>query len=491
MPVDPSNPFTDLSLLNGVTFDQHDLARASAAQVTRVNFDVRVSTVTKTGATTEYLQVPGQVHIESYYYIPPDGTTASIYYKPPVFGVISFSNIFESDGVTPRQFAIRGFSPDGLLLSQVYYGNVQSSIGDLDTLGGVRILSDDGFGAGAFSFPVTFGYDPQVYAVPVCFAEGTQIVTASGLAKIEDLSIGDEVVTVGGKRRSIKWIGWTIAQPPRHACPWEVNPVRVKAHAIAPNVPERDVRLSPGHAIHIGGVLVPVGHLINGATIVQDEVETIRYFHIELETHDLLLAEGLPCESYFDDGNRRSFANSSEIVELHGRLDPKSWDDACAPVVAAGPQLTDIQQRLNARAEELGWARSEEPDLSILADGVEILPQSVADNRYQFALPATDEATLRSNHGVLAHVMPGLADHRRLGVAVSRFWIDGIAIDLDDAMFDAGFCPAEVHEGRGWRWTNGEATLKLGRTKAAMIEIELAMVAPSWTRAAQPLRAVA
>jgi len=324
-----------------------------------------------------------------------------------------------------------------------------------------------------------------------CFAEGTRIDTPEGPVAVEDLAEGQLVLTVSGAVRPVKWIGQLASRPARHRRPWEVQPVRVKAGAFGHNIPAHDVRLSPGHAVYVDGVLVPVGHLVNGATIVQEEVERIRYFHVELETHDVLLAEGLPCESYLDDGNRMSFRNAGAFTELHGRLDPKSWDDACAPLVAAGPQLTEIQQRLHARAEELGWVRSEESRLAIIADGVEIAPSHSTGNRYWFSVPAAAEFKLRSGSGVLAHVMPGMTDNRRLGVAVAALRIDGQAVALDADSFGVGFYPLEKHEHRSWRWTNGEATLKLAVVAPAMLEVEVLMVAPSWVRPRPALRIVA
>ncbi|MES2022129.1 MAG: Hint domain-containing protein [Pseudomonadota bacterium] len=343
------------------------------------------------------------------------------------------------------------------------------------------ILSLNGFAPGNFDFPVTFGYDSSVFQVPVCFAEGTRIATTTGPVAVEALSVGDQVLTASGAVRPVKWIGQMLARPSRHVRPGEVNPVRITAHAFAPNQPERDLRVSPGHAILVDGVLVPAGDLVNGATIVQEEVEQVRYFHVELDSHDVLLAEGLPCESYLDDGNRASFANADDFTQLHGRLDPKSWDDACAPIVAAGPQLLEIQQRLHDRAEQLGWTRTEDPELTILADGTSFAPVYRAGNRYQFAVPAASELRLRSNNGVLSQVVPGLGDGRRLGVAVSRLVINGQSIALDSDSFGAGFYPAERHDDHGWRWTNGDAALP-GVDAPAMIEVELAMVVPSWAR---------
>lgn len=479
---DPNNPFNDkLAQLNGVTFSVGDLGTSGPDDVVRDGNQIKAY---QTGAFLN----PGQLTVESYTYAA--GSANGADYIPPVFGVVSFANIMDPSGTVPQQYAIIGFSPDGLLLYRVLYSDMRYlTVDQMDSAYGVVILSDDGFSPGAFTFPVTFGYDPSVY--PICFAEGTQIGTPSGYRAVEELAAGDLVLTCGGEAQPVKWVGWMSAYPARHPRPAEVNPVCVKAHAFAPNIPERDVRLSPGHAVLVEGVLVPVGYLVNGATIVQESVESIRYFHIELETHDVLLAEGLPCESYLDDGNRTSFANSREAVALHGRLDPKSWEDACAPMVAAGPQLVEIQQRLLARAEDLGWMRTDQAGLSILADGVEVAPLHVAANRHWFAIPAASEITLHSNRGVLAQLVPGLADNRQLGVAVSQLRLDGEAIALDAEAFGRGFYPTEQHEQLGWRWTDGEAVLKLERAAPAMLEVELAMVAPSWTSMVPALRIVA
>ncbi len=78
--------------------------------------------------------------------------------------------------------------------------------------------------------------------------------------------------------------------------------------------------LSPDHAVFVDDVLVPVRHLINGSTIVQEPVAEVTYYHVELATHDVILAEGLPCESYLDTGNRAVFVNGGAET-LHGEDD--------------------------------------------------------------------------------------------------------------------------------------------------------------------------
>jgi hypothetical protein len=273
-----------------------------------------------------------------------------------------------------------------------------------------------------------------------------------------------------------------------HPTPAELNPVRVRRGAFGEGLPVRDLILSPGHAVFVDGVLVPVGHLVNGATIVQDEVETVRYFHVELDCHDVLLAEGLPCESYLDDGNREAFANSPEHTALYGLLDPQERENACAPVVREGEALAAIRARLHARAEEVGWTKSTVHDLTLLADGQAIAPLHAAANRLWFQVPAAARLALACAAAAPLHLVPGSSDTRRLGVAVSELRVDGQVLDLTSDALGAGFHPLERHGDLGWRWTDGQADLALAGP--ALLEVTLHMTAPVWKRAAHRLRLV-
>ena len=187
----------------------------------------------------------------------------------------------------------------------------------------------------------------------VCFVSGTLIATTRGEVAVEDLTVGDLAVTASGEERPIRWIGHKRVERPVHA----QQPVRVMAGAFGEGLPARDLFLSPGHAVCVdvmGEVFVPVDHLINGATVARVEVSEVTYWHVELESHDVLLAEGLPCESYMDCGNRAFFGRE------YGRLaavDPvrvaESLTRYARPFVDRGPIVEAIRARLTARAEAL------------------------------------------------------------------------------------------------------------------------------------------
>jgi hypothetical protein len=191
-----------------------------------------------------------------------------------------------------------------------------------------------------------------------CFTAGTRIAAPGGEVSVETLLSGDLVATASGQLREIAWIGRRSIDCTRHPSPQSVWPVRVAAGAFAPGLPSRDLLLSPDHAVFAEGVLIPVRMLVNGATITQVERSHVSYFHIELATHDVLLAEGLPVESYLDTGNRDTFANAATVA-LHPRLEPGAenalaWEAyGCAPLKVHGAEVDRVRLSLADRAATL------------------------------------------------------------------------------------------------------------------------------------------
>ena len=229
---------------------------------------------------------------------------------------------------------------------------------------------------------VTFTSDPalvsgsgtDVYSV-TCFARGTLIRTAQGDVAVEHLEVGDVAVTASGTHRPISWVGHRTIECGRHARPTEVLPVRIAAHAFGDNRPARDLVVSPGHSIAVdvlGETLIPASSLINGATIRQEQVERVTYFHVELESHDLLLSENLATESYMEMGNRGFFADGGDIVALYAVPDARpvaTHADFCRPFHETGALVESVRERLAARAATLGWTLTDRPlaDLHPLA----------------------------------------------------------------------------------------------------------------------------
>ncbi|MCB8874248.1 Hint domain-containing protein [Acidisoma silvae] len=194
--------------------------------------------------------------------------------------------------------------------------------------------------------------DNSVVIAP-CFAAGTHLATPAGTVAVESLTIGDSVLTADGRAETVQWIGHRSVDCARHPQPEAVWPVRVAAGAFGPGLPLRDLYLSPDHAIFAEGVLIPVKHLINGSSITQEPVAAVTYFHVELTRHEVVLAEGLPVESYLDTGDRASFANAGGAVALHPAWGSEKRDVTLfleaagyAPLHVTGPVVARLRDRL-------------------------------------------------------------------------------------------------------------------------------------------------
>jgi uncharacterized repeat protein (TIGR03803 family) len=275
----------------------------------------------------------------------------------------------------------------------------------------------------------------NVQFVVACFRRGTLIEIAHGhQQKVEDLEIGDEVRTASGALRPIKWIGRRSYSGRFIIGRKEILPVCFKAGSLGDNVPTRDLWISPQHAMYFapaghGGVLIEAKDLINGISIVQAErVESVEYFHIELDTHDVIVAEGALSETFIDDDSRAIFHNAQEYDMLYA-TEASAPARYCAPRLKEGYTVEAVRQQLALRAGLpgasdatglglphvgalrgyidfvgetciAGWAQnSNAPEapvcLDILADG-RLIGQTLA-NRYRADLERTGLGTGR--HG--------------------------------------------------------------------------------------------
>ncbi len=336
-----------------------------------------------------------------------------------------------------------------------------------------------------------------------CFVRGTRILTARGEVAVQDLQVGDLVVTAlgrGGALKPVRWLGRCRIELGRHPQPERARPVRLRAGALDGRAPHRDLLLSPGHRLRLDGALVCAGELVNGATVVQEAPARVEYWHVELEAHDVLLAEGVEAESYQDVGNRAGFEEGA-VATLHPLPDPSAGADlpgACLPHVAASPAL---RERLALRAEALGWRRERAPLPWLEAEGARVLPER-RHGRYRFALPPGCATARLCSRAARPWDTSGTEDGRRLGLLLHRLALCGPGgtreVALDHPLLDEGFHGVE-HAG-GWtlRWTDGVALLPLAALApdAAVLEIGadeevLFWVPPPETRAQPELDAVA
>jgi hypothetical protein len=316
-----------------------------------------------------------------------------------------------------------------------------------------------------------------------CFRQGTRLLTARGAVAVEELRVGDLMASVlSGRLTPVRWIGHRRVRCGRHPRPWDVWPVRIAAGAFGAGMPLRPLFLSPDHAVHVDDVLIPIRYLINGASVAQVPVAEVTYWHVELAAHDVLLAEGLPAESYLDTGNRSAFGGPTPM--LHPDFARAVWAaSGCARLLLDGPLVVAARARLLTRAEALGFLPTQDADPELAVAGRTLRPhQTVAvpgGRRFRFRLPAaTGSATLLSRAAAPAHVQPDSDDHRILGIAVT-----GLLADGQPPLRTFGWYPAEA----SWQWTNGAAGLHCAN--AEWLDLDLLDLHSYWQTRPEPVQA--
>jgi hypothetical protein len=191
-----------------------------------------------------------------------------------------------------------------------------------------------------------------------CFLAGTMIATPDGERAVETLASGDLVLTADGIAKPVRWVGRST-QSRLFADPIRALPIRIKAGALGESLPTRDLLVSPSHAMLIDGVLVHAGALVNGTSVVRETGAPVSftYFHVELDSHSLLLAEGAATESYLDGIDSMAFDNGVERPALVTPVEEMSY-----PRVKAARQLARAtRERLAARAAVIA------PDVAVAA----------------------------------------------------------------------------------------------------------------------------
>ncbi len=280
------------------------------------------------------------------------------------------------------------------------------------------------------------------YAIVPCYLRGTMIRTPAGEQAVEMLRAGDSVVTLDGNAKPVKWIGHRSYEAEFGASEVFVRPVVFKAGSLGGGLPVRDLKVSPQHGMLIDGAMVPAAALVNGVSIVRDENPgDVSYFHIELEGHEAVFAEGAASETFVDHDSRAMFDNADEYNLIYGTSAPRPTEQ---PRLEEGFQLAAIRRRLAEIAgiaagpnavgpvaghlERLengiltGWlvdaAAAEAVEAEVLVDG-EVVGRVMA-NRYRADL---DQAGIGGGRGGFSIALPASAE--RLEQVSVRRVLDG------------------------------------------------------------------
>ena len=182
-----------------------------------------------------------------------------------------------------------------------------------------------------------------------CFLKGTKILTADGERKIEDLAVGDLLPTMFGGLRPVQWIGRYPIKKSDPSKPWvkDALPIRIARSALGPELPHADLYVTGYHSLLIDGVLAPAATLINGTTIVRDEEREygeLEYFHVKLESHDVIYAEGVLAETLLE--VTESAVNFADYLRQYGT--PATDEARCAPYVYAFGGRDELKSRFRS-----------------------------------------------------------------------------------------------------------------------------------------------
>ncbi|EUK18927.1 Hint domain-containing protein [Commensalibacter papalotli (ex Servin-Garciduenas et al. 2014)] len=314
----------------------------------------------------------------------------------------------------------------------------------------------------------------------VCFLSGTEIQTETGVKNIEALQSGDLVTTYDWAKkkyieRVVTWVGQKYCRVNKHL-PDDMAgyPVRILKGAIAENVPYKDLLITAEHCLFFEDKFIPVRMLVNGSTIFYDySITSYEYYHVELEEHSVIIADGMLTESYLDTGNRHAFNHHHKVIET-SLCSAKDWTkNAAAPLVVdrgvVEPLYNELKERnsiVKTEYQGRNYKLIEDPDIYLVTDqGVIIRQKRVFNGYVTFMLPSTVQFVwINSRRNRLCDVIGPFIDNRHfLGVLINE-----IKIYADSAL---EFIEAhkEQEELLGWharqeqlgRWTNGKAFLPI------------------------------
>jgi hypothetical protein len=291
----------------------------------------------------------------------------------------------------------------------------------------------------------------------ICFCVGTLIATPDGEVPVQTLKAGDIVLTAHNGPRKVTWVGTgkVLATSGKRGV---ATPVIVRKGALGDNLPHRDLHVTKAHSLYIDDVLIPVEFLVNHRTILWDDhAQEVEIYHVELESHDILIANGVPAESYRDDGNRWLFRNANEGWHLPPQ-------EPYAPVLTGGPVVDAVWRRLlDCAGPRDTLPLTDDPDLHLLIDGIRVDAQERRPSLYVFRLPCRPVSVVLASRVGTPSELGITRDPRSLGVALRRVAIRQGAkfmlFDADDDRLTAGFHDHEPAD--NLRWTDGYAELPI------------------------------
>ena len=174
----------------------------------------------------------------------------------------------------------------------------------------------------------------EIEEIIPCFTPGTLIATPKGERLVEELKVGDKVITRDNGLQEIRWIGAKPLTGVDFVKNPSMKPVLIKAGSLGNGLPERDTLYSPNHRVLINNektalyfdereVLVAAKHLVGAPGVHEVDVMGTTYIHFMFDHHEVVLSNGSWTES-FQPGDMSlkgvGDAQRSEIFDLFPEL---------------------------------------------------------------------------------------------------------------------------------------------------------------------------
>ncbi|MDI2091892.1 Hint domain-containing protein [Commensalibacter oyaizuii] len=316
-----------------------------------------------------------------------------------------------------------------------------------------------------------------------CFLKGTEIETPSGKKNVEELKVGDDIITIHNGNKVVKKITSILNQKviANHI---DKLPIRIYKSAIAENVPYKDLLVTPEHCLYIDGQFIPARMLVNGRSIIQDtSFNTYDVYHIETEEHSIVIADGMLTESYLN-----TDIQVNEFMTVKGQ---KTWEkDAAAPLNTSRDFAETIYKQIEERAKlqnlpdiRQHYELTSDHGLYLTTStGKKLEALRTTDNYIMFRIPSNvDKVTLHSFSSRPSDVIgPYIDDRRNLGVLVGDISLsDGNEnYVIDTHLNTSSLLGWSVIETSNCRWTLGNAELPLpSRRKNSIGILKISIVA--------------
>ncbi|HEV8036959.1 Hint domain-containing protein [Yoonia sp.] len=213
-----------------------------------------------------------------------------------------------------------------------------------------------------------------------CFAAGTLIETADGQVPVEDLKVGELVLTYDHGYQPIRWIGSCSVSPAQLEAKERLKPILIRADALGAGYPQQDLIVSPQHRVLVSSVialrmfaytdvLIPANKLValDGIDVIDDTTDGVTYFHFLFDAHEIVWSNGAPTESLFTGPEALKAVSPEarqEIKDLFPECcDPEFAAHAARYIPEQGKLMRKLAMRHQANQKPL-FGGSSEPNAS-------------------------------------------------------------------------------------------------------------------------------